>query len=159
MAKDLCSRDYQRQRRGSYPADPDRICEYCSGSMDGKRARAKWCSKSCASAAWQDANREQYNANHRDWQDSHPEARMLQDAKLRANRFGVPFDLTAEDIVIPNVCPVLGVPLVRNLNEYAPDSASPTLDRIRPWLGYVRGNVHVVSMAANTKKSSYHLLR
>lgn len=76
---------------------------------------------------------------------------MLRNARKRAKEFGVPFDLTKEDIVIPERCPLLGVKL--RVADGQVDDNSPTLDRIIPWLGYVRGNVVVVSWRANRIKS------
>ena len=80
-----------------------------------------------------------------------PVTRMLWNARQRAKEFGVPFDLTKEDIVIPERCPLLGVKL--RVADGQVDDNSPTLDRIIPWLGYVRGNVVVVSWRANRIKN------
>jgi hypothetical protein len=52
-------------------------------------------------------------------------------------------------IVIPAVCPVLGIPIV--LGEQRSEN-SPSLDRITPKLGYVPGNVRVISDKANRLK-------
>lgn len=64
----------------------------------------------------------------------------------------VPFDLTAGDVRIPSHCPALGIPMHRNANRAGDDS--PTLDRVVPHLGYVAGNVVVISGLANRIKSS-----
>lgn len=64
-------------------------------------------------------------------------------AKERAARKGVPFDLTPADIVVPASCPVFGV----RFGKGGPNAAS--LDRIIPALGYVPGNVRVMSHRAN----------
>lgn len=69
---------------------------------------------------------------------------------MRAERLGLPFDLTEEDIEIPLRCPVLGLPLA--ISDGRPSANSPSLDRIYPERGYVRGNVLVVSMRANELK-------
>lgn len=74
---------------------------------------------------------------------------MLLNARVRARRAGVPFNLTEADIHIPSHCPVLGIPLIRGGNN----ESSPTLDRIVPAKGYVRGNVVVISRRANTIKA------
>lgn len=76
---------------------------------------------------------------------------MCRNARYRAKQRGLPFDLVAEEIVVPTVCPLLGIPLrIDNCGQPAPDS--PSLDRIDPRLGYVRGNVQVISYKANTMK-------
>jgi hypothetical protein len=63
----------------------------------------------------------------------------------------VPFDLTIDDIVIPEFCPCLGMRLVRGKRAHGP--ASPTLDRKRPELGYTRDNIWVISYRANRIKN------
>ena len=81
------------------------------------------------------------------------EREMLYSARKRAKAKGLPFSIEEIDIVIPSHCPVLGIPLVRHVGEGKggkPDS--PSLDRIVPERGYVRGNVRVISQRANTIK-------
>lgn len=73
-------------------------------------------------------------------------------AKRRAKKAGLPFNITFEDIPIPPVCPVLGIPLKRNKDKMRFDSA--TVDRIVPALGYVKGNVIVISLKANAIKNN-----
>lgn len=76
---------------------------------------------------------------------------MLRGARLRASKAGVPFDLKREDIQVPTHCPVLGIPLTRTPGR-ATDS-TPSLDRIVPADGYVKGNTVVVSLRANRAKA------
>jgi len=88
----------------------------------------------------------------------HPDRRyvMWSCAKKRAKSDKYyPFDLEPTDIVIPLVCPLLGVPLVTTNTEIKPNS--PTLDKIIPELGYTKGNVWVISHRANTIKSDASL--
>jgi hypothetical protein len=74
-------------------------------------------------------------------------------ARGRAKELGLPFDLQFSDVVIPEKCPALGIPLVCGEAKKVVDG-SPSLDRIVPELGYVKGNVVVVSHKANTMKNS-----
>jgi hypothetical protein len=72
-------------------------------------------------------------------------------SKNRAKRFNVPFNLELSDIVIPEFCPVFtNVKLNRNNRRTSFDS--PSLDRLIPALGYVKGNVQVISYRANSIK-------
>lgn len=71
-------------------------------------------------------------------------------AKRRAKAKGLSFDLRPEDIVIPELCPVLGIPLIRG--GKARDNW-PSLDRMVPALGYTRDNVRVISYRANRIKN------
>lgn len=76
---------------------------------------------------------------------------MVRNARHRADAAGVPFTITKDDIYIPSHCPVLGIPLIRGKKGGGPNS--PSLDRVRPELGYVPGNIIVVSNRVNTLKS------
>lgn len=83
------------------------------------------------------------------YRSNNPSSYLITKAKRRATLQGVPFDLKPDDFEIPEFCPVLGIPLYRgSKNGYN----SPSLDRIRPALGYVRGNIVVVSWRANMLK-------
>jgi hypothetical protein len=72
-------------------------------------------------------------------------------AKSRAKRDGLPFNITPEDIVIPNWCPVLGIQLKRGEGKCSANS--PTIDKMVPALGYVKGNITIMSHRANTIKN------
>lgn len=75
---------------------------------------------------------------------------MLGTAKRRAAEKGIEFDLTIDDIVIPEVCPVLGIPFT--IGDGGQCYSSPTLDRTDNTKGYVKGNVRVISWRANNLK-------
>ncbi|MBS7457681.1 hypothetical protein [Coralloluteibacterium stylophorae] len=80
--------------------------------------------------------------------------RLVRQTKYRARKRGIEFDLTHEDVPIPACCPVLGIPLYRAIGAKAQGPNSPSLDRIDPNRGYVRGNVLVVSSKANSIKNN-----
>lgn len=80
-----------------------------------------------------------------------PRGDLLKDARYRAKRAGVPCTITKDDIVIPDVCPVFGIPIAKT--EGRASDSSPSLDRVIPSQGYVRGNIVVVSLKANRIKS------
>jgi len=80
-----------------------------------------------------------------------PRAYLLRAAKRRAKKSGREFTITLDDIVIPDVCPVLGTKLIVLSEGYAsPDSMS--IDRIDNDKGYVPGNICVISYRANVLK-------
>lgn len=98
----------------------------------------------------------EYHRSNRDailarMKERNPEFFLLRDAKKRARDCGVPFNLTLADITIPAHCPVLGFKMQAHEGKCGFDS--PTLDRVVPARGYVRGNVVVISHRANTIKS------
>ena len=77
---------------------------------------------------------------------------MIVRAKVNARKRGVPFNLTVADILpLPTHCPVLGI-LLSNNHGIENRASSYSLDRIVPSLGYVRGNVIVMSYRANVIK-------
>ena len=86
----------------------------------------------------------------RNYHQRRPELKMLYSARESAKRQDIPFDLTADDIIIPKRCPVLGLELQRSSG--ARTYSSPSLDRLVPALGYVKGNVQVISWRANKLK-------
>lgn len=92
--------------------------------------------------------------NNKEWHANNPARAMLRSAKKRASANGVPFELTIEDIKIPKKCPVLGIPLIAGAVNGGSTNNSPSIDRIKPELGYVVGNILIVSMLANQIKSS-----
>lgn len=80
-----------------------------------------------------------------------PELDMFNSARARARKAKVPFEITKEDIVIPEECPILGIPLVKGKGKV--HDASPSLDRKIPSKGYTKENIWVVSYRANMLKS------
>lgn len=79
-----------------------------------------------------------------------PRTHLIAYAKQRAKRNALPFDLCKEDIELPKVCPVLGIPLKVSEGFFTDNSYS--LDKLIPELGYVKSNVTVMSMRANRLK-------
>lgn len=84
-----------------------------------------------------------------------PIAVLLGSAKRRCKKRNIEFAIDHSDIVIPDVCPVLGIPL--NPAKGCQTHNSPSLDRIDPSKGYVKGNVWVISWRANSIKSDASL--
>ncbi len=77
---------------------------------------------------------------------------MLARAKNRALRLGLDFDLELSDIVIPEVCPLLGIPLIKG--DGVIHDNSPSLDRKRASGGYTKDNIWVISHLANKVKNN-----
>jgi hypothetical protein len=75
---------------------------------------------------------------------------MVRRAKHRTKKLNLPFDITPDDIVIPEFCPIFGIKL--QVAERRHNDNSPALDRIVPELGYVKGNIIVISQRANVLK-------
>ena len=75
--------------------------------------------------------------------DTPPEKKLWEYAKLRASKNGRDFTISPSDISIPEICPVLGIPMT-----------TPSLDRIDSAKGYVPDNIRVISLRANTLKNN-----
>ena len=77
--------------------------------------------------------------------------KMYHNAQHRAKKKKIPFTISMEDIVIPETCPLLGIPLVSTNNKR--DPRNPSLDQKVPGEGYTPDNIWVVSSRANWIKS------
>lgn len=75
-----------------------------------------------------------------------PLKKAVRAAAWRAERDGREFSVRLEDLEIPELCPVLGVPLVR-----------PSLDRKNNDKGYTKENTKVISWEANRIKHALTL--
>lgn len=125
-----------------------------------------WCATCKAAGSksyyWKNAKRERKKAKLRGRASetkrlarkaAEPQRFLCQWAKARAKKRGIVFALKPSDILVPDVCPVLGIPLAFGHGAGGAIDASPTLDRIIPNKGYVVGNVAVISRRANFLKN------
>lgn len=76
---------------------------------------------------------------------------LWQRAKRRAKKFNREFTISIDDIVIPERCPVLDIPIYKISGETA---NSPSLDRIDSSKGYTPDNIVVMSTKANNWKNN-----
>lgn len=106
---------------------------------------------------WKEKNREavrNYSRTYnRKWVQEKYEKHLINQVRHRCKKKGIPFNLEVEDIIIPSHCPVLGFPLKRAIGEKSNKYDSPSLDRIDPGKGYIKGNVMVISQRANVMKN------
>ena len=121
------------------------ICKY---HVDGFRS---WC-KVCFLKNQRSPSRHMY-LKKRHYND--PRKSMFLQAKYRARKDGVLFLLNLSDLKIPGHCPILGIPL--KVNDGIWRNNSPTIDRIIPKLGYITGNIAVISHRANQIKNDASL--
>lgn len=77
---------------------------------------------------------------------------LLYAAKQRADFFNLPFDICAEDIAVPDVCPIFGTPFETGCRNNA-----ASIDRVRPERGYTKPNTRIISFRANRMKNSASL--
>lgn len=102
-----------------------------------------------------DKYNKKWNAWHKNERLKYPVRLLLRRAKRRARELSLEYNLIESDIVIPEKCPILGIELKAgcSLNNLPTDN-SISLDRVDNTLGYVKGNVIVVSMRANRIKNN-----
>lgn len=86
-------------------------------------------------------------------------ALSLSSAKKRAASKGIPFDLDSDYLnqIFPRdrKCPLLGIEMVPGVR--GDNFSAPSLDKIIPSKGYVKGNVWYISMRANMIKMDHKL--
>jgi hypothetical protein len=128
-------RDYERAYAATHP-------EFVAKKRE--RARAHY---------WE--NRDSIRAVQNASRIAKPVRYLLNKARERAKAAGLPFALQEQDIHIPDRCPLLGIALQPGRIHGQPHS--PTVDRIDPSLGYVPGNVWVISYRANRIKNDASL--
>lgn len=98
---------------------------------------------------WKMENSDKFKASQNKWTAKNPKYTMYHNAKRRARELNLPFEMNWKEIFIPTHCPILGIVLWQE--GYRDSSAS--LDRINPKLGYVKGNIKVISLKANRIKA------
>lgn len=132
-------------------------CEYCHKLFEYKGTLARFakgkhcCSVPCLSHLYEVVRTEKKKVTDTlEW-------KLWRGAKKRADASNgkIPFRLALSDIpVIPAICPVLGIPLIPSKGQHSSTHNSPSLDRIFPALGYVSGNIRVISLRANRLKNN-----
>ena len=92
------------------------------------------------------------------WRNSYykenPGKRLLWGARKRAKEANLPCTIQESDINIPEYCPYLKIKLTTTSKRFDTRTTEYSLDKIITELGYVPGNVEVISHLANTMKSN-----
>lgn len=81
-----------------------------------------------------------------------PEWKMHQRAKMRCKNSGREFSIGVDDIIIPDICPILGIKISMNSGKSGAYRNSPSLDRKDNSKGYTKDNIQVISQLANAMK-------
>lgn len=125
----------QKNREGYLVSDTHRECTKC-GSLFEITSKMTLCKK---------CNSERVKSQTPEW-------KMHQRAKQRCKQTGREFSIEVSDIVIPDVCPILGIELNLNSGRSGAYRNSPSLDRIDNTKGYTKDNIQVISQLANAMK-------
>lgn len=101
---------------------------------------------------WASENKEKDAEYKRVWYKSNYLQTKLSSCRHRALKNNIPFNIELSDILIPEICPILHIPI--KLSETGKQTAnSPSIDKIIPDMGYTKGNVQIISNRANKMKS------
>jgi len=156
---------FYKQASCKYGVRPD--CKECNSKKGREYHHSHKDSVRITSAKYRSENRDRLNARSRDYSFENRDAirarqaadrinnvekHLLNSALKRARSKNLPFNLDQSDIIVPEICPVLDIPIKKGTGKVSGNS--PTLDRIKPELGYVKGNVVVISHKANSIKSN-----
>ncbi len=122
----LCIRGHDSRRRVK-----DQQCIECNNTFSAAKARA--------------------------YQKKHPIRRRIAKTRSRCKILGLPFDEAAYRAAWRErgtTCPIFGTAFVDAIGKNTGGPDTPEMDRIIPELGYVRGNMWVISHRANTIKNN-----
>lgn len=86
------------------------------------------------------------------WRERNPERRLLASTRQSAKLKGLEHTITKEDIVIPKICPYLGITIDTSAGN-GKRFDSPSVDRVDNSKGYTKDNIEVISNLANTMKN------
>ena len=131
----------------------------CPKGHISKRHIAGWCYEcnSIDQKEYRKNNREEHNAyfrkrytteGRREGYFKNIQGALVGAAKQRAKAKNLEFNLTRDDIIVPEKCPVFGEPIIKEVFN----PMAPSLDRVDNTKGYIKGNVRVISKKANIMK-------
>ena len=104
--------------------------------------------------AYYQKNKSQILQKNIDWANNNFVLYTLNRIKQRAKRQNIPFSLTEADIIFPTHCPLLGTELIPKIGLLLDDCNTISIDRIDNSLGYVPGNIQILSVKANRMKNN-----
>lgn len=107
-----------------------------------------------ASRTWAANNQEKLKE---DWANQYenqtPEYKLLKPARDRARKGGYECTITEIDIHITKSCPICNTTMRRS-SQRGGDRYSPTIDKVKPELGYTPSNVAVICKLCNSQKGN-----
>lgn len=120
-----------------------KACKYCNTKLSFLRkedeAMKVFCSPKCQSAFYR-------KHTNKGWATT-----KWSSLKQSAQKRGIPFEISVEDILEigrPKYCKYLELELDYETNKLLPNS--PSVNRIDPSIGYVKGNIEIISNRANS---------
>ena len=130
----------------------------------GNEKSRKWNQSTEYGKRWRNDNPTYAASTSREWRRNNPDKvkaynltpggrliSTINQIKRRSTKKGIECTITKADLVIPELCPVLGIPLDRSSNTRSDNS--PSVDRIDNTKGYTVDNIRVISWRANRLKN------
>lgn len=134
------------------PKRYEKVCKHCKKTFIGV-SKAMFCSQSCS-------HKDEYKVKSLEYK--WRLGKLLAAAKNRARTKGLPFDLDLHHLITlweenDGCCEVTGQPFDLgswgNKGQVSPQA--PSVDRIIPKLGYVKGNVRIITYHLNVALSDF----
>lgn len=112
---------------------------------------------------WPEDKKQRARAAHRRWKDRNKDARARYWKEYAAARptsdklfrsmqsRKIFYDIDPCDIIVPDTCPICEVKMQPS-NQRGGSVTSPTLDKVIPNKGYVKGNIAVICKGCNSLK-------
>jgi hypothetical protein len=124
----------------------------CRNGHIAERRVSSWTCVQCAKEIHHIKDREKYR------DPANTFFRQFHHRRQVAEKEGIPFTITFDELLKPEFCPVLGVKLNYGCStgkdgKQTRDPNKASIDKVVPELGYVPGNVFVISWKANKLKS------
>jgi hypothetical protein len=144
----------------------DKLCVQCGEAFLQKRKDNITCSSTCRTKKYykdnkdslRDAQIKRSTLNYEDeeWRVN----RIMCMAKNRASVHGIDFSLSLSYLLSvwsaqKGLCAVSGIKMILTKGRGRPDKYAPSLDKIKPDLGYVEGNVRFTAYQVNVAMADY----
>lgn len=163
--KDKPLSDFSKGARWCKPCRNEYSRNHYAQNKDSVRsALNKWRSENrekhrAYNAAYRQANPAKVRAAIKRWTDENPLRRFAAQSLGLKKRAGKVVTITIDEVVAlwvaqDGLCALSGLPMRSNFGRKGGSSDSPTLDRIKPELGYVPGNVRFLRYCVNAGRGT-----
>lgn len=97
-------------------------------------------------------NPEKFLERDAKWRERNPAKRLIFSTRSSAKKKGLEHTIDVDDLILTEICPYTKIRIDYTAGN-GKTMLKPSVDRIDPSKGYIKGNVEVISSLANTMKS------